>query len=91
MQDHVDGNALAGPFAEIFRADVTTATVRCRHCGDTAMLAKAIVYFASPGTVVRCSTCDEVLATLVDEGDRLLLSLAGISALSIPTAQGPET
>ncbi len=83
MEEHVDGNALAGPLSEIFRMDVTTVVARCRHCGDQAMLAQAMVFFAAPGTVVRCATCDEVLATLVEEDGMLLLSLAGISALAI--------
>ena len=86
MDEHVDGNALAGPLAEIFRMDVTTLVARCRHCGDDAMLARAMVYFAAPGTVVRCCTCDGVLATLVEEDGMLLLGLAGISALALPAS-----
>ena len=84
MDEHVDGNALAGPLAEIFRMDVTTAVARCAHCGDSAMLAQAMVFFSAPGTVARCATCGEVLATFVEDDGTLLLSLAGISALSIP-------
>jgi ribosomal protein S27E len=86
MNEHVDGNALAGPLAEIFRMDVTTVVARCLHCGDSAMLAQAMVFFSAPGTVVRCATCGEALATLVDEDGMLVLGLAGISALSIPRA-----
>ncbi len=81
--DHVDGNALAGRLDELFRMDLTVAEARCAHCGETAMLAQAMVYFAAPGTVVRCASCDGVLATLVEHDDRFLLSLAGVSVLSI--------
>ncbi|HXR43422.1 MAG TPA: DUF6510 family protein [Pseudolysinimonas sp.] len=81
--DHVDGNALAGTLDELFRMDLTSAQARCAHCGEVAMLAQAMVYFAAPGTVVRCSSCDGVLATLVQHDDRYLLSLAGVSVLSI--------
>ena len=84
MEEHVDGNALAGPLAEIFRMDVTTLVARCLHCGDGAMLARAMVFFSATGTVVRCSSCDGVLATLVEEDGVRVLSLAGISALTIP-------
>jgi hypothetical protein len=33
--------------------------------------------------VARCASCDHVLATIVDSGDRLWLSLAGLSAVEV--------
>ena len=65
MTGHLDGNALAGPLADFFSFDVTTATGRCRACGTIAEFAQAMVYVSGAGTVVRCSTCDHVLAVLV--------------------------
>ena len=62
---HVDGNALAGPFAEFFAFDMTTATTRCNGCGNMAELARAMVYATGMGSVVRCDGCGQVLATLV--------------------------
>ncbi|WP_235825156.1 DUF6510 family protein [Agromyces badenianii] len=80
---HVDGNALAGPFADFFSFDVTTATARCNGCGSVGELARAMVYRSGAGTVVRCSTCDHVLATLVETGDRAWISLSGVSAIEV--------
>ena len=54
--EHVDGNAIAGPLAEFFAFDVTTATGRCVGCGSIAELARAMVYRSGAGTVVRCAT-----------------------------------
>lgn len=80
---HLDGNALAGILAEVFAIDVTTAITRCAGCGSTAPLATAIVYTDAPGVVARCRECDAVLATVVDAGDRMWLSLAGMSAIEV--------
>ncbi|HEV7949242.1 MAG TPA: DUF6510 family protein [Glaciihabitans sp.] len=69
MSNHVDGNALAGPLSELFRVDVTSAEGSCAGCGDTAVLACALVYPDPMGFVARCRSCDAVLLTLVLPGD----------------------
>jgi hypothetical protein len=81
---HLDGNVLAGPLAERFTFDVTTASGRCAGCGDLAMLAQAMVYADAMGYVARCRSCDAVLATVVVDTDRTWLSLHGLSALELP-------
>jgi len=80
---HVDGNALAGPLADFFSFDVTTATARCNGCGTMAELARAIVYTNAAGTVVRCSNCGQVLATIVESEDRAWIGFGGVSALEV--------
>ncbi|GAA4047795.1 MULTISPECIES: DUF6510 family protein [Agromyces] len=83
MTSHLDGNALAGPLADFFSFDITTATGRCKACGTVAELARAMVYVSGAGTVVRCATCDHVLAVLVDTGERAWIDLAGVSAIEV--------
>jgi ribosomal protein S27E len=83
MMSHLDGNALAGPLAEYFRFEPTTTTARCNGCGDVAPLGRAIVYNAAAGMVVRCSSCDAVLATIVESDDRVWLGFSGVSAIEI--------
>ena len=80
---HVDGNALAGPLADFFSFDVTTATARCSGCGDVAELARAMVYKNAAGTVVRCGNCGQVIATIVESDDRAWIGFRGISALEV--------
>ena len=80
---HVDGNALAGPLAEFFTFDITMATGRCNGCGNVAELARAMVYQSGAGTVVRCGSCDQVLATLVESGDRAWIGFSGMSAIEV--------
>jgi hypothetical protein len=81
---HLDGNVLAGPLAELFAFDATTASARCIGCGTVAMLAAAMVYADAMGYVVRCPGCDSVLATVVRGEGRSWISLLGISALEVP-------
>ncbi|MEJ3404308.1 DUF6510 family protein [Rathayibacter sp. YIM 133350] len=87
---HVDGNELAGAFAELFAFDVTTASARCAGCGAVDVLATAMVYTDAPGTVARCPHCDAVLATLVQGDDRVWFSLSGLSAVQVPRPAGAQ-
>jgi uncharacterized Zn finger protein len=80
---HLDGNVLAGPLAELFAFEPTMASARCAGCGTVAMLAQASVWVDAERYVVRCGDCDSVLATIMSTPDRTWLSLAGITALEI--------
>jgi len=80
---HLDGNALAGPMAELFAFDITTASARCSGCGAIAVVATARVYTDAAGTVVRCSGCEAVLATIVRAPDRVFFGFPGISAIEV--------
>lgn len=84
--DHVDGNALAGAFADIFRRDLSGATARCAGCGTIAPLARALAFVTAMGAVLRCRDCDAVHAVLVDSGGRRLLSMPGVTGLDVAPA-----
>jgi hypothetical protein len=77
----LDGNAIAGLMLELFRAEMTTATGRCEHCGATAQLAEAVVYLQGPGTVARCRSCDSVLMVVVQARGVSCVDLRGLAAL----------
>ena len=79
-----DGNALAGPLAEIFTVEMTMARGRCAGCGRAGTIAEMRVYEKAPGMVARCPGCDEVLLRLVRTPDRAYLDMRGIVALEIP-------
>ncbi len=83
MTEHVDGNSLAGPLSELFAFDLTTASARCLGCGDVSVLARAMVYGAPEGLVVRCIHCDDVLMVIVQEPDRISIELRGMSWLQV--------
>jgi hypothetical protein len=87
-----DGNALAGPLAEVFAADVTAAVIVCAGCGRTDRVATLRVYGSERGIVARCSGCEAVVlryARLPEDG---WVDLRGAISLRFPmsadTAEG---
>ena len=82
-----DGNALAGPLAEVFRVDVTTAIGRCTACGRTAPMAEARVFDHAPGLIARCPACDQALLRLVRGPGRAWLDLRGLTWLQLPAPE----
>ena len=85
MNEHVDGNALAGPLSELFTVDMTIATGRCAHCDDVSELARAMVYEDDMGIVLRCSACDDVLMTIVHTDGSTCVDLSGVRSLQVYT------
>ncbi|WP_330280896.1 DUF6510 family protein [Streptomyces sp. NBC_00588] len=86
-ETHVDGNALAGPLADIFAVDLTAATSRCAHCGCSGPVAKLHVYAQAPGLVARCQGCGEVMIRLVSTVGTSWLDMRGVTVLAIPTGE----
>jgi hypothetical protein len=74
---YVDGNAAAGVFAEVFRAELSAATVTCANCGRAGQFADRRVYARAPGVVIRCPYCGEVNARLVRTPTAIWLDLHG--------------
>ncbi|MDN5765759.1 MAG: DUF6510 family protein [Humibacillus sp.] len=82
----LDGNALAGPMAELFAVDVTSALVMCNDCGAAKPLAEQIAYVGGPGSVLRCSGCSAVLVRFVQTRDAVWLDVRGSASWQIPIA-----
>lgn len=83
MDAALDGNALAGVFAELFQHELTVATGTCGACGLSGPLAETRVYADAPGAVVRCPGCGEVLLTIVKEDGRYWLGFDRLRCLEI--------
>ena len=90
MTSHLDGNILSGTLAEFLVPDATMIEGRCGGCGHIAPLGESVVYPDAPGLVVRCNTCSHVLATIIDAGERLVLSFAGLTAFAMKRDQVEE-
>lgn len=77
----LDGNAVGGALGEVFAFEVTAARGRCDMCGVIAAVGAAHVYAAplAPGSVLRCSACEAVLAVVVETDGRIRLSLRGLT------------
>ena len=76
----LDGNAAAGPFAQIFGTDVTTVVVTCAGCHASAPFAEQAAFLDAPGTVLRCPGCDHLLARVVETRSELWLEMSGSSS-----------
>ncbi len=81
---NVDGNAVAGAFADLLGFEVTTARLTCAGCNRVAAFAESHVYHRGPGIVVRCPDCDHVLARLVQTPTDAWLDLRGAQSWQIP-------
>jgi hypothetical protein len=80
----LDGNSLAGPLSEIFRADMTLASGECRNCSLAMLLADTKVEMDDAGYIVMCPGCSHVLFTVVRNSQRTWIDLQGICGLGIP-------
>jgi hypothetical protein len=67
---------------------MTTATGTCATCGDTSVLATAMVYLKPKTFVVRCHVCDSILLTIVQSSVQSRIELTGMSGLSITKEEG---
>lgn len=92
-QLRLDGNAAAGMLQEVFVHDLSGARGACASCGAVAQMGSQHLYMnpLSPGAVLRCSTCQEILLVFVHAGGRYRLGLRGISWLEIQDSVGAAT
>ena len=77
----LDGNAIAGRLAEVFGAEMTTATGVCAGCGARRQVAELMVYVRGPGAVARCPTCEAIVMVLVEIRGINCVDLRGIEML----------
>ena len=84
-QLRLDGNAAAGILREVFVHELSVARGACAACGAIAPLGSQHLYMypLSPGAVLRCTTCQEVLMVFVHAGGRYRLGLRGLTWLEI--------
>jgi Family of unknown function (DUF6510) len=81
---YTDGNALAGPLAELFAIDVTVGATTCAECGRRSHVAELRVYAAGPGSVARCPGCEAPVMRYVRTPTTAILDLRGTVSLSVP-------
>lgn len=81
----LDGNAAAGPLADLFAVEMTSATVLCDGCGRQAALATLRLY-GGAGLVLRCPTCDTVILRMMRSGPTLSLDMRGCTRLTVQAA-----
>ena len=80
---HLDGNALAGLFADTLGIEITAAIGRCTSCHLEFELARAHAFVTAIGAVLRCEHCQGVLAVIVQKPHELLVNLSGLAHVAI--------
>ena len=85
----LDGNALAGPLAELFAVDLSGAVGTCGSCDGTGPMGEQHLYADAPALVLRCRDCTGVLLRVQSDGDHLRADLSGLRLLVVPTPGGP--
>ncbi len=87
-QLRLDGNAAAGILREVFVHELTAAQGACAGCGKVAAMGAHHLYMhpLSPGAVLRCRSCGDVLIVVVHAGGRYRVALRGLTWLEMVDA-----
>jgi hypothetical protein len=84
-ETRLDGNSAAGVLGEVFVAEVTRARGACASCGQVGEVGGTHAYMGSlsPGTVLRCSNCENALVVLVELEGKLRVGMPGLRWLEM--------
>jgi len=74
----VDGNAIAGELEQIFGHDMTMAVARCAGCASDSKMATLMAFVRGPGVVLRCPSCQSVIARIVETPTATYLDARGM-------------
>jgi hypothetical protein len=87
----LDGNAAAGPLAELFTVDLSVAMMTCGGCLNRAALGAHHLYPDGPALVVRCPACTAVVLRFAADRGGIRLEMTGTRLLTVaapPTTAG---
>jgi hypothetical protein len=79
----LDGNAIAGLLRAIFSAEMTTGIAQCASCGRQGELGTLIAFTQSPGAVLRCPACEQVVMRIVETPHSYYIDARGAVFLKI--------
>ena len=79
---HLDGNALAGTFADILGIEITTAVGLCGSCHHRFELARAHAFITAIGAVLRCESCHGALAVIGQKPREVLVNFSGMASVT---------
>ncbi len=80
----LDGNALAGMLNEIFGVEMTTAPIECASCGKEGELGSLWAFLESPGYVLRCPNCQNIILRMAQTPGMVYVDARGAAFLCIP-------
>ncbi len=80
----LDGNAVAGLLHELFDVEMTIAPVECATCGHNGELGSLWAFVESPGYVLRCPACQNIVIRMTVTPNHIYLDARGAAYLRIP-------
>jgi hypothetical protein len=79
----LDGNAVAGLLHEVFALEMTVNPAKCAHCGAVGALGTLLAFTQSPGVVLRCPACEQVMLRIVETAEAIYLDARGAAYLRL--------
>jgi uncharacterized protein DUF6510 len=79
----LDGNAVAGMLAEVFRFEMTLEWGGCVGCGASNQLGALHAYAHGMGAVLSCPACGQYLLRIARGEGRWWLDLRGLAWLQL--------
>jgi hypothetical protein len=73
----LDANAAAGLLQEIFGVEMTAAPTECASCGNQSAMGALLAFTASPGVVLRCPACENVVLRVVQTPEAFYVDARG--------------
>jgi len=79
----LDGNAAGGMLYDIFSAEMTASPTQCASCGREEQMGELLAFTQSPGVVLRCPACDNIVMRVVHTDQFMYLDARGAVYLRI--------
>ncbi len=73
----MDGNAVAGTLSEVFAMEMTTSLAECVSCGKRSEMGGLLAFIQTPGFVLRCPACKDIVLRVVVTPDAYYLDARG--------------
>ncbi len=80
----LDGNAMAGLLHELFDVEMTVASIECGNCGQQGEMGSLWAFVESPGYILRCPGCHNIIMRLTVTPQQVYLDARGAAYLRIP-------
>jgi hypothetical protein len=79
----LDGNAVAGTLYEVFSMEMTTSLAECAHCGRQGEMGELLAFTCTPGLVLRCPQCENIVLRIVVAPEAYYLDARGAMCLRL--------
>ncbi len=79
----LDGNAAAGILNDIFALEMTSNSIECAHCGRQGEMGSLLAFMQTPGIVLRCPGCENIIMRIVQLPEDILLDVRGATYISL--------